>query len=303
VSGKRGSITGTVVPHTQIDEVQLDLVDDRLRADCARCFALCCVAPAFSPSADFAIDKPAGQPCPNLLADFRCGIHEQLRPRGFAGCTAYDCFGAGQQVAQVTFGGTDWRRAPRTAPLMFQTFATMRDLHELMWYLSAALELPEARPVHADLRRALDVVRELTFRSAHELVALDVGPHFGAADVLLVRASELARSPVGADLRRADLIGADLRRRDLRGANLRGALLVGADLRGVDLGRADLTGADCRAADLRGADLTEALFLIQSQVDAARGDASTRLPATLSHPAHWRTGPAARRSRGRNGTR
>ena len=36
-----------------------------LRADCTRCFALCCVAPAFAASADFAIDKPAGQPCPN----------------------------------------------------------------------------------------------------------------------------------------------------------------------------------------------------------------------------------------------
>ena len=85
---------------------------DRLHADCARCFALCCVAPAFAASADFAIDKPAGQPCPNLLADFRCGIHDHLRERGFPGCTVFDCFGAGQRVAQVSFGGVDWRRAP-----------------------------------------------------------------------------------------------------------------------------------------------------------------------------------------------
>ncbi|HEY6597232.1 MAG TPA: pentapeptide repeat-containing protein, partial [Asanoa sp.] len=35
-----------------------------LRADCTRCVGLCCVAPAFSASADFAIDKPAGRPCP-----------------------------------------------------------------------------------------------------------------------------------------------------------------------------------------------------------------------------------------------
>jgi uncharacterized protein YjbI with pentapeptide repeats len=76
-----------------------------LRADCERCFGLCCVAPAFSASADFAIDKDAGCPCPNLQADFRCAIHDRLRQRGFAGCTVYDCFGAGQKVAQVTFGG------------------------------------------------------------------------------------------------------------------------------------------------------------------------------------------------------
>ena len=54
-----------------------------LRADCSRCAALCCVVPAFAASADFAIDKPAGVPCPNLQPDSRCGIHESLRPRGF----------------------------------------------------------------------------------------------------------------------------------------------------------------------------------------------------------------------------
>jgi hypothetical protein len=83
----------------------LDRVD--LRADCQRCFGLCCVVPAFSASSDFAIDKAAGQPCPNLRADFACAIHDRLRQRGFPGCAVYDCFGAGQQVAQVTFNGQD----------------------------------------------------------------------------------------------------------------------------------------------------------------------------------------------------
>ena len=93
-----------------------------LRADCTRCFALCCVAPAFTASAAFAITKDAGRPCPNLAQDFRCGIHTRLRERGFAGCTVYDCFGAGQQVSQVTFGGQDWRQAPQTAQQMFSVF-------------------------------------------------------------------------------------------------------------------------------------------------------------------------------------
>ena len=57
-----------------------------LRADCERCFGLCCVAPAFSASADFAIDKAAGQACPNLRSDFRCSIHDRLRKRSFPGC-------------------------------------------------------------------------------------------------------------------------------------------------------------------------------------------------------------------------
>jgi len=54
-----------------------------LHADCSRCFALCCVAPAFERSSDFAIDKPAGRPCPHLQADSRCGIHPRLRGEGF----------------------------------------------------------------------------------------------------------------------------------------------------------------------------------------------------------------------------
>jgi len=258
-----------------------------LRADCARCFALCCVAPAFSASADFAIDKPAGEPCPNLRADFRCGIHDRLRQRGFPGCTVYDCFGAGQHVAQVTFGGRDWRRQPETAPRMFAAFTVMRQLHELLWYLSEALALPAAGPLHDELRSAFDDTERLTDGSTDALMALDVAAHRDAVNALLSKASALVRGTGGADRRGTDLVGADLRTADLRGANLRGAYLIGADLRRTALGRADLTGADLRGADLRGADLRGALFLTQSQVDSTRGDAATKLPATLDRPAHW----------------
>ena len=86
-----------------------------LLADCERCFGLCCVALPFFASADFAIDKPAGRPCPQPAAGFPLRHPHPLRERGFPGCTVYDCFGAGQQVAQVTFGGRDWRQAPETA--------------------------------------------------------------------------------------------------------------------------------------------------------------------------------------------
>ena len=263
-----------------------------LRADCARCFGLCCVAPAFSASADFAIDKAAGQPCPHLGPDFGCGIHRQLRPRGFPGCAAYDCFGAGQKVAQVTFAGQDWRQAPHTARQMFAAFTVMRQLHELLWYLAEALALPATGALRAELRRALEQTERLTASSAGALAALDVIGCRQQVNALLMRASELARAGLGppgsrADHRGADLTGADLRGASLRGASLRGARLLGADLAGADLAGADLTGADLRGADLTGADLTGAIFLTQSQLDAARGDAATRLPACLARPAHW----------------
>jgi uncharacterized protein YjbI with pentapeptide repeats len=264
------------------------VAEHRLRADCARCFALCCVAPALSASADFAIDKPAGQPCPHLRGDFRCGIHDRLRPAGFPGCAVYDCFGAGQQIAQVTFGGRDWRQAPETAPLMFAAFAVMRQLHELLWYLTEALGLSQARPLRADLDRARADIEKLTMLAPDALVALDVTAIRDGVSALLRDASERVRVGTGRrDHRGADLVRADLRRADLRGADLRGAYLIGADLRGADLRLADLIGADLRGADLGAADLTGSIFLVQAQLDAARGDAWTRIPTTLCRPAHW----------------
>lgn len=261
-----------------------------LRADCENCFALCCVAPAFSASVDFAIDKHAGQACPNLGSDFRCGIHARLRPQGFRGCTVYDCFGAGQKVSQVTFGGQDWRRAPRTAKQMFAVFPIMRDLHELLWYLTEALTLRPARPLHGELGLALEEVERLTRGAPGALEHVDVAACRREVNALLLRVSELVRAEVRhrrRDHRGADLIGARLGGADLRGANLRGAYLIGADLRGADLRTADLIGADLRDADLGGADLTGSVFLIQSQLDAAKGDAETRLPPSLTRPAHW----------------
>jgi uncharacterized protein YjbI with pentapeptide repeats len=261
-----------------------------LRADCGNCFALCCVVPAFARSTDFAIDKGAGQACPNLRGDFRCGIHTRLRDQGFKGCTVYDCFGAGQKVSQVTFLGRDWRQDPGAARRMFAVFPVMRDLHELLRYLAEALTWPAAAPVRGELRDAFAATEQLTLGDADTLPGLDVAAIRGSVNPLLLRASELARAAVQGrkrDHRGADLIGAKLKGAALRGANLRGALLIGADLRGADLRSADVIGADLRDADLRGADLTGALFLVQSQLDAAKGDGATLLPGTLRRPSHW----------------
>lgn len=278
------------VPAADHEQSLPDTADLGLQSDCGSCFGLCCVALPFAASADFAIDKDAGRPCPNLQTDFRCGIHTDLRRRGFSGCTVFDCFGAGQKVSQVTFGGRDWRQAPETARQMFDVFPVMRQLHELLWYLAEALARPAARPVHAELRAALEKTEGLTRAGAQELTALDVPAHRGEVNALLLRTSELVRAGVPGrkkERRGADLMGARLKGAQLRGANLRGAYLIAADLKGADLRTADLIGADLRDADLSGADLTGALFLTQSQLNAARGDAAAKLPQGLSRPAHW----------------
>ncbi|MFJ8372416.1 pentapeptide repeat-containing protein [Streptomyces sp. NPDC094461] len=275
------------------DNVQGPDRSDRavLRADCASCFGLCCVALTLTRSADFAIDKDAGEPCGNLQEDFRCGIHTELRTRGFPGCTVYDCFGAGQKVSRETFDGQDWRGAPRTARQMFQVFPVMRQLHELLWYLTEALSLEPARPLHGEIRRTLEETERLTRVPADAFSDLDVAGHRDTVAELLLRTSQLVRATAPRrkkrDRRGADLMGARLKDADLRGADLRGAYLIAADLTGADLRLADLIGADFRDADLSGADLTGSLFLTQAQLNAAKGDAATKLPPSLRRPAHW----------------
>ena len=246
-----------------------------LRADCARCAALCCVLPGFSASADFAIDKPPGTPCPNLVPGHRCGVHDRLRPLGFAGCVAYDCFGAGQRAVR---GGH-----PEV------TFAGLRHLHELLWYVGDAL----GRVGPGDLRDALLAARDRVELAAEDppeaLAALDVAQARRQVGDLLGAVSEQVRAGAtpGPSLRGADRAGWSAAGADLRRADLRGSLLVGADLAGADLRLADLLGTDLRGARLAGADLSGALYLTRMQVGSALGDRRTRLPAGLEPPAHW----------------
>ena len=261
-----------------------------LAADCARCTGLCCVAPAFSASADFGFDKPAGRPCRHLQPAFRCDIHARLRSDGMRGCAVYDCFGAGQQVSQVTFAGADWRTMPHLAGQVFEAFAVMRQLHELLWYLTAALAMPTSSALRHEARLARDTIEQLTQRDADSLVTVDVGAYRNEANALLVAISEHVRATIGPaalDRRGADLIGVSLRAADLTGANLRGALLIGADLTSADLTLADVTGADVRDTDFSRANLADSLFLTQTQLEAAKGDVHTRLPVTLDRPRHW----------------
>lgn len=251
-----------------------------LRGDCANCFGLCCVALPFTKSADFAASKDAGTPCRNLLADHRCGIHTELRQKGYAGCTVYDCFGAGQRVSREVFGGVDWREAGRER--MFAVFPQVRQLHELLWYLAEAQRLDPRE----DLEDAFAEVERHALGTPEEILALDVAEVRAKVNVLLLRTSERLRSG-GKSYRGADLIGARLRNKNLSNADFRGAYLIGADLTNADLSRADMIGADLRGAEVSGADLGTCLFLTQPQVNAARGNSRTTLPAALSRPAHW----------------
>jgi hypothetical protein len=260
------------------------LSDPELVADCSRCAGLCCVLLPFAAVAGFGNDKAGGTPCHHLGADDRCEIHATLRADGWPGCAAFDCFGAGQQVVQVTYAGRSWRDAEVDRGEMAAVFSVLRVLHEMLAHLGEAVD----RAGRGGELRA--EVRALVDGTPAELLAVDidglrdrVGEELGAVSAALRAADGRA----GVDLAGRDLAGQDLRGHDLRRANLRGAVLIRADLRGADLADADLLGSDLRDADLRGARLAAALFLSQAQVNTARGDAATSLPVRLRRPGDW----------------
>lgn len=130
------------------------MTDILLRADCAQCAALCCVALAFDRSELFAFDKAAGQPCPNLSARGRCAIHARREEGGFAGCVTFDCRGAGQRVTRM-FAGCSWRDGAETAREMFDAFSAMRGVHELLLLVCEAGKLALS-PRLAEVRRELE---------------------------------------------------------------------------------------------------------------------------------------------------
>ena len=116
-----------------------------MRADCANCCALCCVAPAFDADQGFGFSKPARTPCVNLRDGYRCAIHGALERLGFPSCAAFDCYGAGQRVTQRLFAGKSWATAPKIAQEMFNAYYKYRLLHELMAGLESAMQKVSAR--------------------------------------------------------------------------------------------------------------------------------------------------------------
>ncbi len=137
----------TFILHTAINKLETILRIDAIpepifQADCTQCAALCCVALAFDRSDMFAIDKAAGQGCPNLAGNGQCRIHEHLFDKGFSGCVRYDCLGAGQRVTQEIFHGQSWQKDTALLPHMLTAFRIMRQIQELDQLLQSARKLP-----------------------------------------------------------------------------------------------------------------------------------------------------------------
>jgi hypothetical protein len=153
--------------------------------DCGSCDAICCVETAFDASDDFAFDKPAGVACRHLERDRWCGIHDDLVGRGFSGCAAYDCFGAGPRLTRAFRRTTDAATERRRN----EAFLALRAVHELLWLLTEAAKLCPGREdaLAVDLRREIDALDAIATGPVTSLPEVDLRPRDRAARVLLRR--------------------------------------------------------------------------------------------------------------------
>lgn len=270
---------------------------DTLRSNCETCFGFCCAALFFTASDGFPINKEAGKPCPHLVEQFKCDIHSKLQEKGLKGCMAYECFGAGQRVAQATYSGISWRENPELKNEMFDSFLMVHKLHEMRWYLSCAELTCQDEELLQRIRYLNSEINALADGTPAQLKVIAVDGLRERVNPLLAANSEAVRShykkrSVKTNLKqpaegRKDYFGADLRKFDMKGADLRGALLIAANLSGVDLSGADLIAADIRDANLCGANLSHCLNLTQIQINGAKGNAATQLPIYLDRPRQW----------------
>ena len=169
------------------------------------------------------------------------GSTTQLRPRGFPGCVAYDCFGAGQHVVQVTVRRSRARGRPCSGVL-----PVVRALHELLWYVAdvrartAAGSRPRCGPggLRARRRRLADGDVGRAARGGRRRRARR------ASIPLLRQASALVRAPLPEPAPRAGRVPT---RRRARPAGSRAEPICGRPpVRGGSPGRAADRGRSAR---------------------------------------------------------
>ena len=265
---------------------------ENLKIDCSKCFGFCCVALYFSTMDGFPEDKKAGEPCINLSKDFTCKIHKDLSKNNLKGCINYDCFGAGQKVAQYTYKNLNWKDLPQQSQEMYDVFVVVKSLQEMIWYLYDSITFAENEDMRIRINLMIKETENLTNLSGKDILNINIESHRIKVNSILkeVRANLIKNTqhkrkndmPLG-----FDFIGKDLRRKKLIGENLAGALLIGSNLQDVDLSGAIIIGADMRDADIRGCNLENTMYLTQSQINSAIGNSKTKLPVFIERPSYW----------------
>jgi hypothetical protein len=108
-------------------------------------------------------------PRPDLAADCRCAVHDELVPRGLGGCAAYDCHGAGPRATRL------FAIRPLTRRQRHEVFLVLAEIHEILWVLTGAADL--CAPLRPALEAAAAALEALAAAPARTLLAADLQPH------------------------------------------------------------------------------------------------------------------------------
>ncbi|MAP95713.1 MAG: hypothetical protein CMK07_12255 [Ponticaulis sp.] len=148
--------------------------DISLAADCSACAALCCIAFAFTEGEEFAVDKPANEPCSNLRDKGRCAIYETRAESGYPGCLKFDCQGAGQRVVQQLFDGQSWQDDAKLVEPMSAAMRAMLVVHQQLQLLRTAAALPLTPVEQSRLDELLSVLEPEPEFTPETLADLDL---------------------------------------------------------------------------------------------------------------------------------
>ena len=259
----------------------------KLKTDCEKCSGLCCVALYCAKTDGFPEDKDAGNPCINLMPDFRCAIHSQLSQKNMRGCLAYDCFGAGQAVTQSFSPDANWSKKPKQADEIFQTFLAVFQLNQMLWYLIEALSAVSDKQLESQIEMLILENEQRTSQPSGKLLSPDIEVYRLKVNEILKKVIKIISVSPSSGGKNKDFFGKDFKKANLEHRDFSMSLIIAANLKECRLRGAILLGADMRDAIIEDTDLSECLFLTQMQINSAKGNSNTKIPAGLSRPSSW----------------
>lgn len=261
-----------------------------MKSDCSKCSGLCCIALFFSKMDGFPENKPAGKPCKNLQKNFQCNIHEELINKKLKGCLGYDCFGAGQQVTQAIYLGQTWQDTACNTKEIFDVFLRVFQLYQMRYYLMESMTITPAKELQENIIALINENEMICNSNPESILSFDTEEYRNRVNIILKQVCSLLTKSLNSENKKSpsDYLGRSFKHKDLSGLDLSTKLLIAANFSHCSFHGTIFLGADTRDADFSHADLSDAVFLSQGQVNAAKGNLNTKLPKHLDYPVTWK---------------
>lgn len=261
----------------------------RLVSNCSRCSGLCCIALYCFKSDGFPQNKPIGKPCINLMSDFKCRIHHDLESMGMKGCIGYDCFGAGQYLTQEVYGGLSWQTQSERIKEICDLFIVVYRIFQLRFFLYESKKLISSETLLPTINQLLEENEAISKLSIKEMLQYPIDSYQDRVNQILKKSCVELNKFIGAEnITETNFLNKNFRGKDLSGFDFNMKPLIASNFQDCHFKGATFIGADTRDANFDGADLSEAVFLSQGQINAAKGSRRTKLPKHLKYPVTWK---------------